>query len=276
MLGASLLLTAVAVALLVGEPMGVRRRSPLAAAAVPSEPCGRHGVQRTRRSAVLLVTAAATLWVLSSEVSGTQLAVVVIAAGSALTVARMVLTSRRAEEASRRRRSVVDFCEALVGELRAGQPVQAALERSAPVWPEVAPVVATARMDGDLPAALRRLARSPGAEALGHLAAAWQLCAMTGAGLTTAASLVLESARTDAAALRQVQGEVSSARATARLVAALPVIVLSAGAGLGARPWAFLVGHPAGVACLGGGVALVLSGLAWIDRIAFTATSSDG
>jgi tight adherence protein B len=59
-------------------------------------------------------------------------------------------------------------------------------------------------------------------------------------------------------------------------VAALPVIVLSAGEGLGARPWAFLVGHPAGVACLGGGVALVLAGLAWIDRIAVTATSSHG
>jgi tight adherence protein B len=188
----------------------------------------------------------------------------------------MVAAARRAEEAARRRRSVVDFCEALVGELRAGQPVLAALERSAPVWPEVASLGTAARLDADLPSAFRRLARSPGAESLAHLAAAWQLCARTGGGLTSAAALVLESARADAAALRQVEGEVSSARATARLVAALPVVVLSAGQGLGGRPWAFLLGHPAGVTCLGCGVALVFAGLAWIDRIAAAATSEEG
>ena len=208
--------------------------------------------------------------------TGTQLAVAVVAGGAGAAGVRMVAASRRAGEAARRRESVVVFCEALVGELRAGQPVLVALERSAVVWPEVLPVLSAARLDADLPAALRRLADAPGAEAVTHLAAAWQLCAATGGGLTDAAAQVLESARAEAAALRQVEGEVSSARATARLVAALPVVVLTAGQGLGARPWAFLLGHPVGVGCLACGVLLVLAGLAWIDRIATAATSGEG
>jgi tight adherence protein B len=91
-----------------------------------------------------------------------------------------------------------------------------------------------------------------------------------------AAGQVLEAARADAAALRQVESEVASARATARLVAALPVVVLSAGAGLGSSPWEFLFGHPAGVACLAAGAALVGTGLTWIERIAVAATSNGG
>ena len=277
MLAASLLLAAAAAALLVGQPTSVRTawQVRVTADGASAGPLGRPALGRRWSAALLLGAASVVLWGLSSAVTGTQLAVGVIASGTALALARMVAASRRAEEAARRRRAVVDFCEALVGELRAGQPVLVALARSAPVWPEVAPLVTAARLDADLPAAFRRLSRSPGAESLAHLAAAWQLCAMTGGGLTSAAALVLETARAEAAALRQVEGEVASARATARLVAALPVIVLSAGQGLGARPWAFLLGHPAGVVCLGSGLALVLGGLAWIDRIAVAATAGD-
>jgi tight adherence protein B len=279
MLAVSLLLTAAAAGLLVGPVTGGRARwasaAPDGALRTGRTPTPARQAGLTRVS-VLLAATSATLWALSSAVTTSQLAVAVLAVGSAAAVARMVAASRRAEAAARRRRSVVDFCEALVGELRAGQPVLAALERSAPVWPEAAPVVATARLDGDVPGALHQLSRAPGAGSLGHLAAAWQLCTTTGGGLTSAAALVLESARADEAALRQVEGEAASARATARLVAALPVIVLSAGEGLGAHPWAFLLGRPPGLICLASGLALLFAGLAWIDRIAVAATSGDG
>jgi tight adherence protein B len=279
MLLLSLLLAASAAALGLGPAPGLRsaehavagvggRRGP--------EPLGGRAGHARSRTTLLLAVACGTLWILSSTVTATQLAVLVITAGGALAVARMLAGSRRAEEAARRRRSVVDFCEALLGELSAGQPVVAALERSVPVWQQAAPVLAAARLDGDLPAALRRLSESPGAESLAHLAAAWRLCAATGAGLASAAGLVLDSARADAAALRQVEGELSAARATARLVALLPVLVLTAGEGLGAHPWAFLLGQPAGVACLGSGLALLLAGLGWIERIAAAAISGDG
>ena len=281
MLVVALVLATAAVALVLSDPQRLdssrtRSAEPGWASGSASEPARGPGGRRRRwRRPAWVVAAALATWVASSAVEGTDLGVALVASVSALAGVRAFAAGRRAEEARRRRGAVVDFCEALVGELRAGQPVLVSLERSAAVWPEVAPAVAAARLGADLPGALRWLARSPGAEALQHLAAAWQLCEATGGGLTLAAQQVLEATRADAAALRQVEGEVSSARATARLVAALPVVVLVAGDGLGARPWAFLFGNPAGVTCLGAGVLLVVLGLAWIDRIAASATSSD-
>jgi tight adherence protein B len=46
------------------------------------------------------------------------------------------------------------------------------------------------------------------------------------------------------------------------------VLGLLLGAGLGAAPWHFLLGTPAGSACLSVGVGLQLAGLAWTDRLA--------
>jgi tight adherence protein B len=277
MLLTAVVLAGIAAALSVGRP----RVDPWRFASAPrpdsgpaSGPLGGPGVRPLRIT--LLVAGVLATWVsVSGLLTGTELGVAAVAAAAGLAVVRAVASGRRAEEARQRRRAVVDFCEALVGELRAGQPVLVALERSAAVWPEVGPAVSAARLDADLPAALRRLAKAPGADALDHLAAAWQLCAATGGGLTVTAGQVLEAVRGDAAALRQVEGEASSARATARLVAMLPVVVLTAGQGLGSRPWAFLLGTPVGVVCLAGGVTLVLAGLTWIDRIALSATSSE-
>ena len=156
----------------------------------------------------------------------------------------------------------------MVGELRAGQPPLAALARAAEVWPELAPVVSAARLGADVPAALRARARLPGAEGLTELAAAWQVSQRSGAALTRALGQVVESARARRLASHLVRSELASARATARLVALLPVGTLAMSAGIGGDPWAFLTAHPVGLACLAAGTALVFAGLAWIDRIA--------
>jgi tight adherence protein B len=106
-----------------------------------------------------------------------------------------------------------------------------------------------------------------------RLAAAWEICLGTGAGLAFAVEQVLATARAEEATDRLVRAELASARATARLVAVLPLVVLVAAQGIGADPWGFLLSTTTGVVCLAGGVALALVGLGWIDRIAATAAA---
>ena len=174
---------------------------------------------------------------------------------------------RIARESEARRARVVDLCEALAGELRAGQPLVVALERCAQVWPDAHRVARAARWGGDVPGAFAGLARAPGAEGLQEVAAAFRVTERSGAGLSAALGQVAASARARQAARRVVIGELASARATARLVALLPVAVLLMAAGIGTSPWTFLLGTVPGAACAVVGVGLVLAGLWWLDRI---------
>jgi tight adherence protein B len=225
---------------------------------------------------LLLVVAGAAGVVLVAGARGTHLALAGVLAGAGWAVLRLLARARAERDAAVRRRLVVDYAEALAGELRAGQPVLAALERAAPVWPDGSAVAAAARLGADVPAALRRLGADPGAAALRRLASAWQLCAATGAGLAFAVEQVVETARVEQRTAGMVQGELASARATARLVAALPLVVLVAAQGMGARSWQFLTATPAGVVCLGAGLGLALAGMWWIDRIATVAVEGGG
>ena len=232
----------------------------------------RPGRRRTEPAAALLGGALVAGAVLAAGLPGPHLAVLLTATIAGAAAARLAANGARARAAAARRRIVIDYCEALVGELRAGQPVLRAVERSVEVWPESAPVARAAALGADVPAALRRLGRRPGAAGVVRLAGAWELCAATGAGLSFAAEQVLATARAEEATDRLVQAELASARATARLVTILPVVVLAAAQGIGARPWSFLLSTGPGVICLATGVALALTGLWWIDRIAAAAT----
>jgi tight adherence protein B len=203
---------------------------------------------------------------------GTALALGLVVLGAAGGVLRLWRRSRVRADAEERRRAVVDLGEGLVGELRAGLPPVAALQRGADQWPAFGPVAAAARLGADVPEALRRLASVPGAEDLRTLAAAWQVSEQSGAALAATLGQVVESARERRTAAHLVRSELASAQATARLVALLPVATLAMAAGVGADPWHFLLERPAGLACLAAGLALVLAGLEWIDRIAAAVT----
>lgn len=176
---------------------------------------------------------------------------------------------RRAErDAIARRLRVVEFTEALVGELRAGLPVTVALQRAIDVWPEAAPVASAARWGADVPTALGHLAELPGAGSVGRLGSVWSLCAGSGSSLAVGVGHILETARAEEATRHVVAAELASARATARMLGLMPVLVLVAGQALGAEPWAFLLDTMPGVLCLTVGSGFALAGLAWLDRIA--------
>jgi tight adherence protein B len=232
----------------------------------------RPGPVTARRRALWSAGAAALVGAVVLLLDGTGLALGLIVLGAGGGVLRLWRRARARAEAEQRRRAVIDLGEGLVGELRAGLPPVTALQRGAEQWPPFGPVAAAARLGADVPEALRRLASVPGGEDLRTLAAAWQVSEQSGAALAATLGQVVESARERRTAAQLVHSELASAQATARLVALLPVATLAMAAGVGADPWHFLLERPAGLACLAAGLALVLAGLEWIDRIAAAVT----
>ncbi len=179
----------------------------------------------------------------------------------------LIARSRARRAADATRASVVEACEALASELRAGSPPVTALTRSADVWSVLGPVATAGRYSADVPAALRRAGRLPGAAALAELGAAWQVSQSLGGGLAHAVDRVVETARAELATHRVVASELASAQATARMIATLPVVILVLSDGSGADPWRFLLLSTPGLCCLAAGLGLALIGMWWIDRI---------
>jgi tight adherence protein B len=199
---------------------------------------------------------------------GTALALGLMTASAVAGGWRMVARGRARQSAQHRSDAVVEVCEALAAELRAGQPPLRALRHCVEVWPELEPVATAAELGSDVPSALRRLAELPGGSALKDVASAWQVSQSAGGAMALALGRAADSARARRGTQRLVVSELASAQATARLVVLLPILVLAMGSGLGGDPWGFLLGTPAGLTCLGSGLLLAYAGLAWIERIA--------
>jgi len=175
---------------------------------------------------------------------------------------------RARSRASRRRAEVIELCTAVGAELRGGaMPADAlvtAVESLPGRWDELGRVVA---LGGDAVAALRAAGAQPGCGGLSRLAACWAVTEMTGAGLADGCERVAAWLRDEEALRREVAAQLAGARSSARLLTVLPLFGLALGSGMGGDPIAFLLGTPYGVACLAGGVTLVLAGLWWTERL---------
>ena len=184
---------------------------------------------------------------------------------------RLVGGWRLRQARSRRQAACVEWCDALAAELDGGLPAVTALERSCASWPELSGVVAAARLGDDVGAALRRSAQLPGAEGLRAAAASWDVAARSGAALSVVLTKVASGLRSDEEARAEVVAALGPPRATAKMLAALPLFGIGLGFSMGANPLSFLLHTGAGVVCLALGTALALLGVWWVERLASAA-----
>lgn len=192
------------------------------------------------------------------------MAVVVVTAGG-----RHLWSLRRARRrAAMTAAGVLEAVELVAAEVSAGAPPASALRHAADAWPPIGAAASTASLGGEVATVLRGLAGEPGADRLRVVAAAWDVAHRSGGGLAEALTRVGEALRDDRSTARVVEGELASARATARLVAALPAFALLVSSTTGGGAWTFVTSQPLGWACLVGGLLLGVAGLTWIERIA--------
>jgi tight adherence protein B len=197
----------------------------------------------------------------------------VVAAGIAVSATLMIRQrrTRRARLQAREAAALQGALSVLVGELRAGvHPVAAfdaaAAEVSGPVAIGLREVAARARLGADVAAGLSAVAR--GSSLPSHwerLAVCWQLA--HDHGLAVAA--LMRTAERDVIARERFSSRVRSgmagARASAGVLAGLPLLGIGLGQLIGAHPLRFLMG--AGGIVLLIGVSLSCLGLLWSDRI---------
>lgn len=233
----------------------------------PAPPLARAG--RRGPPGAVVVAAVAAAAVLAAVLVGAVVAVWVALVGAVALGARALLGRRgRARAAHQRQARVVAACDLLAGDLRAGRPPYAALRAAAREWDELAPVVRAEVLGADVVAAWEAVAALPGAGDLRLVAAAWRVSERTGSALSEALARVAGLTRAAQSTRRTVASELASARATARLMAALPLLALAIGGTTGGDPLAFLLRTPLGLGCLVGGLGLGWVGLWWIERIA--------
>ncbi len=167
------------------------------------------------------------------------------------------------------RAAAIELVSAFAAELRAGQPVRQAFiraQRSSPV-PVAAHATAVAELGGDVPRALRTEAARHELPILGSLAALWRVAEGSGAGLAQAADRLALAEAAAQQARAEVMAQLASPRATAKVLAGLPLVGVMLGSGLGASPISWLLGSPWGWCVLVAGVTLEVLGLWWIGRL---------
>jgi tight adherence protein B len=168
----------------------------------------------------------------------------------------------------------VDEALAVLGaELSAGRAPPSALATAARASPELAEAAHLAALGGDVAPALQRAARSPGAEALGDLAAAVGVAGRTGAPLTPVVRRLRHALAGRGAGTREAAEQLAPVQATARVLAVLPVFGLALGGALGVDTVRLLTTTGWGQVCLLLAVGLVAVGLWWVDVLARRALS---
>ncbi|GAB3263364.1 hypothetical protein GCM10027425_27780 [Alteromonas gracilis] len=229
----------------------------------------RVGVRRVGAGALAaLAGGGATLAAaLAGAADARALALAVLLGAGTMAALRWRRDRREAARAEHDRDRMAEFCEVLAAEVASGLPPAAALVRTTGEFGELSALATAARLDADLPHAMRSMADRPGWEDLRLVAATWQVSRRSGSALAPALEILGRTVRERRAVARVVAAELAGAYATARLMLALPVVMLLMGSSLGGDPAHFLLRTWPGLVCLAAGLAALAGGMAWLSRI---------
>jgi tight adherence protein B len=190
-----------------------------------------------------------------------------------LTTVRLVAQHRRRRSARRARAAVAHACTVLASYLRVGQVPSAALATAAADCEVLRDGHDAHGLGGDVVHVWRQQARRAGCGGLLDLARAWQVSVETGAPMSSTLDQVAASLSADQELIQVVNSELSAARATSKVMAALPLCGIGIGYLLGGDPARWLLGGPAGWASLLSGVLLACAGVLWIEALARRASA---
>jgi tight adherence protein B len=223
---------------------------------------------RWRRPATAVAVACVAAMAMVLPVAVTLAAGIVCAT---LTLRRRRSLARRAHASEAA--ALQSALDVLIGELRVGAHPVAAFEVAArevdgPVAASLRGVAARARLGADVTAGLRSFAASSRLSAhWERLALFWGLAQTHGLAIAT----LMRAAHRDVVEREhfsaRVDAGMAGARATAAVLAGLPVLGIGLGQLIGADPLNFLLAGGAGGWLLAAGVTLACCGLLWSDRI---------
>ncbi|WP_409331355.1 type II secretion system F family protein [Trujillonella humicola] len=207
----------------------------------------------------------------AAAAAGWAAGTVLVAALAAPAAAAAVLARERSRRGGQEEERVAALAEglgALAAELRSGRPVDEAAVAAGAACGDPAGADALVRaVRAPASVAAPRPGAGPWEAAVARLAAAVRLSARTGCSLAAVAGAVEDDLRARRRHGLELRSALAGPRASAALLAGLPVLALLMGSGVGADPWAVLTTTGSGQVLLVLGVALEGAGLAWTGRL---------
>jgi tight adherence protein B len=190
----------------------------------------------------------------------------------AFAAARAWLAGRRDARIEGELSTLTEGLGALAADLRSGRSLDAATAAAVAACGDAAcgrglAVAIRAPTAGVAPREHGQVAEEVLREALDRISAAVRLSTRTGCSLAAVASAVEDDLRARQRHRRELRSVTAAPRASASLLAGLPLLGLAMGSGVGADPWRVLTTTGTGQVLLVAGVALELTGLAWSARL---------
>ncbi|MCL2783880.1 MAG: hypothetical protein FWD55_00300 [Propionibacteriaceae bacterium] len=191
------------------------------------------------------------------------------------TTVAWVMYSRRTQKRALARTVEVaraaQILESLVG---LGHVPAVALSLTAEECSIIEPAVAALRMGGDPAAVLEELSRQEGQAGLARIGHALAVSHASGGSMHASLQQVRDSLDEAVQTAGLVASELAGPRATAQILALLPLFGLGIAYSLGTNPFTFLTGQLLGRICLLAGVGFGCAGVVWSEILTRTAEPS--